>query len=59
MRARKPPFTVEQVVRHGVIVRITRFARGGTVVEASCQCFGHSMRLHSNVSCPNMPQNPS
>lgn len=25
---------------------------GGTTVQSPCQCFGHTMRLHSTTDCP-------
>jgi hypothetical protein len=37
---------------NGVKVVKYRFKNGGTVVDASCQCFGHLGRVHSSESCP-------
>ncbi len=34
-----------------VKVKVTRTA-DGTVVEAECQCFGYSFRVHSSPVCP-------
>lgn len=41
----------EDQSQNGVRVIVHRF-KNGTVVEASCQCFGTLFRLHSNESCP-------
>ena len=43
--------TLEIQDRNGVRVRVTR-TPDGTVVEASCACFGHPGRVHNNVRCP-------
>ena len=37
---------------NGVKVIKYRFKDGGTYVDASCQCFGHTGRIHSSESCP-------
>ncbi len=37
---------------NGVRVTKFRFKNGSTVVDATCQCFGLSFRLHSNERCP-------
>lgn len=39
--------------RNGVRTKVTRTA-DGSVVETTCQCFGHPNRVHSNISCPNL-----
>lgn len=48
-------YVIENQSRNGVIVKVTRFNGGGTVVETTCRCFGHPMRTHSNPCCPNTP----
>lgn len=42
----------EDQSRNGVSVIVYRFKNGGTIVDASCQCFGSTRRLHSNANCP-------
>lgn len=42
--------------RNGVRVIVTHQTQG-TVVEASCQCFGHPARVHSNEQCTFLRQN--
>jgi len=37
---------------NGVKVIVYRFKNCRTVVDASCQCYGATFRLHSNESCP-------
>lgn len=37
---------------NGVTVTVYRYKNGSTVVDAICQCFGASYRLHSNEKCP-------
>jgi hypothetical protein len=39
--------------RNGVRVRVTKYAGGGSTVDASCQCFGMEFRVHSTSTCPN------
>ena len=41
----------EDQSRNGVKVIVLRF-KSGTVVQATCQCFGAPFRLHSNEQCP-------
>jgi hypothetical protein len=36
---------------NGVRIIVHRFKNGSTVVEADCQCFGHTFRSHSSVRC--------
>jgi hypothetical protein len=48
---------VEMTVKNGVKVKVAHFEGGGTSVEATCHCFGHPLRTHSNPYCPNL--NPS
>ena len=43
---------VEDQSRNGVRVIVYRYEGRGTVVDASCQCFGSTSRLHSSESCP-------
>lgn len=43
--------TCRQPVREKPVI-VHRFKNGSTVVEASCQCFGTTFRLHSSESCP-------
>jgi len=38
--------------KNRVRVSVTK-TKEGSVVNASCQCFGHSFRTHSNPNCPN------
>jgi len=45
-------FKMEKQDRNGVRVRVTRWVSGGTTVTATCQCFGHPGRIHSNEHCP-------
>ena len=42
----------EDQSQNGVTVTVYHFNNGGTVVDASCQCFGTTFRLHSNDRCP-------
>jgi hypothetical protein len=42
----------EDQSQNGVKVIVFRFKNGSTVVDASCQCFGTTFRLHSNERCP-------
>lgn len=44
--------TREDQSRNGVRVIVYRFKNGSTAVDASCQCFGHTFRLHSSENCP-------
>lgn len=37
--------------RNGVKVRVHEHSNG-TTVEATCQCFGSPLRIHSNPFCP-------
>jgi len=39
--------------KNGVSVRIDR-SEDGSIVNASCACFGHPARVHSNPDCPNI-----
>lgn len=41
----------EDQSRNGVRVIVYR-SDEGSVVDASCECFGSTMRAHSNVLCP-------
>lgn len=41
----------EDQSRNGVRVVVWR-DDSGSVVEASCDCFGHPQRSHSNYLCP-------
>lgn len=43
---------VKDQSQNGVKVIKYRFKNGGSVVDASCQCFGTRFRLHSNERCP-------
>lgn len=43
---------VEDQSRNGVRVIVYRYEGRGTVVDASCQCFGSRFRLHSSDTCP-------
>ncbi len=43
--------SVEDQSKNGVRVIVTRF-HDGTVVDASCSCFGSEHRVHSTSSCP-------
>jgi hypothetical protein len=47
-----PKRVMEDKSANGVRVHVYRFANGGTTVDASCQCFGHTGRVHSNDRCP-------
>jgi hypothetical protein len=51
-KTKKKPFSIEQTVRNGVRVRITRWADGGTSVETDCWCLGYPCHTHSTVGCP-------
>ena len=42
----------EDQSQNGVTVTVYRYKDRGTVVFASCQCFGSTFRLHSNERCP-------
>ena len=42
----------EDQSKNGVTVTVYRYKNGGTVVDATCQCFGAPFRLHSNERCP-------
>lgn len=42
----------EDQSRNGVRVVVYRYASGGSWVDADCQCFGSTGRLHSNPDCP-------
>lgn len=42
----------EDQSRNGVTVTVYRYKNGSTVVDATCQCFGATYRLHSNERCP-------
>ncbi|HSX22582.1 MAG TPA: hypothetical protein VLE97_07400 [Gaiellaceae bacterium] len=48
--AEKP--VAEDQTRNGVKVIVYRFKTGGTIVDATCQCFGSPKRLHTNEKCP-------
>ncbi|MBM4574934.1 hypothetical protein GS896_25545 [Rhodococcus hoagii] len=39
-------------VRNGVTVTVRR-SGNGSVVDATCQCFGHPQRVDSIEDCPN------
>lgn len=43
---------IEDQSRNGVKVVKYTFKNGSTVVDASCQCFGAPLRLHSSEKCP-------
>lgn len=43
---------VEKQDRNGVRVRVRRFPGIGSTVDASCLCFGHPFRVHSDPNCP-------
>lgn len=44
-------YTIEDQSRNGVKVIVYKFNNGNTTVEADCNCFGYSFRLHSNQYC--------
>ena len=43
---------VEDQSANGVKVTVYRFKNGSTIVDAACQCFGATFRLHSSERCP-------
>lgn len=49
----------EDQSQNGVSVKVTRAYTPagefiGSTVDASCQCFGHPRRVHSNIFCSNL-----
>jgi len=50
---KRKPVSVEVTRRNGVRVKVTRWSDGGRVVEADCDCFGYSFRVHTSLDCPN------
>lgn len=43
--------------RNGVKVVVWKGENGSTV-ECDCSCFGNSLRVHSNPSCPVLTSKP-
>lgn len=41
----------DTTIRNGVLVKVIRTVQG-TVVEASCGCYGMPFRTHTNMYCP-------
>jgi len=51
MSTRKDP-KAERQDRNGVIVKVWRWSGEGSTVEATCECFGHPLRVHTASDCP-------